>query len=319
VTSSFDHATSVKAPDEQGAFVRRSALILPTNVTKFVEKAPRRGADAIVLDLEDSVSTDEKGSAREAIPKALEIASKGGVPLLVRLNSEFPELVKDLDACVLPQLDEVMLPKAETTDQVKILDALLRERELMRGLPDGSVKINLVVESALGIEHVFSIAQASERIITLALGGEDLKRELNLGTDADGDALLWAHSRIVLAARAAGLVPLGYPGSIANYQEIEKFESAVERGRRMGYAGGYCIHPRQVGVLNRGFSPTKEEIAWAREVVDEFSSSLASGRASTSVDGQMIDTPVAERAQSILEETHRIENFEARKLQIESL
>jgi citrate lyase subunit beta/citryl-CoA lyase len=319
VTSSFNRGTSLEDPHRRGAFVRRSALILPADVARFVEKAPRRGADAIVLDLEDSVATDEKESAREAIPHALETASNGGVPLLVRVNSEFPELVKDLDACVLPQLDEVMLPKAETTDQVKILDALLRERELGRGLSEGRVKVNLVVESALGLEQVFPVAEASERSITLALGSEDLKRELNLGAEADGDALLWAHSRIVFAARAAGLVPLGYPGSIANYQDIEKFESAVEHGRRIGYAGGYCIHPRQVDVLNRGFSPTKEEVTWARDVADAFSASLASGRASTSVDGQMIDTPVAERAQRILEQAHRIEDFQARKLEVESL
>jgi citrate lyase subunit beta / citryl-CoA lyase len=315
--TSFDGVTSVEGPPEKGALVRRSALILPANVSSFVEKAHRRGADAIVLDLEDSVSADEKEAARETLPEALKAARKGGVPVLVRVNSEFLELVKDLDACVRPQLDEVMLPKAESADQVKILDALLRERELLWELPVGRIKVNLVIESTLGLEHVFSISQASKRAITLALGGEDLKRELNLDTDTDGDALLWAHSRIVLAARAASLVPLGYPGSISNYHNIEEFQRAVEHGRRMGYAGGYCIHPRQVEVLNRGFSSSEEQVAWAQKVVDAFSASLADGRASISVDGQMVDTPVAERARGILEWSRRIREFDARKPQVE--
>lgn len=311
--TSFDDGTSVEGPPEKGTFVRRSALILPANVPEYVEKAHLRGADALVLDLEDSVSAGEKEAAREILPDALEAAGKGAVPILVRVNSEFLELVRDLGACVRPQLDEVMLPKAESTDQVKILDALLTEHELLRGLPAGRIKINLVVESALGLEHVFSISQASKRTITLALGSEDLKRELNLDTDADADALLWAHSRIVLAARAASLVPLGYPGSISNYHDLEEFERAVEHGRRMGYVGGYCIHPRQVEILNVGFSPPEEQVVWARKVVDAFSASVAEGRASTSVDGRMIDIPVAERAQSILERLRGIRDLDARK------
>ena len=252
-------------------FIRRSALILPVNVPKFVERAYLRGADAVVFDLEDSVPIEEREAARRAVPGALRTAKRGAVPILVRVNYGFSELVKDLDACVCPELDEVVLPKAETIDQVKILEALLTERELSLGLPEGKIGINLLIESALGLERVSSIVRTSKRVVTVALGGEDLKRELNLSTSSDGEELLWAHGRIIMAAYAAEVVPLGFPGSIAEYGDIEVLRYAVDRGRSMGYVGGYCIHPAQVQVLNEGFSPTRDQVAWAKEVSRAFS------------------------------------------------
>lgn len=310
---SFEHLSSADRPAAPNKLVRRSALILPVNVSKFVEKAHQCGADAIVLDLEDSVPAEEKFVARGMIPDALQTTREGGVPVLVRVNSRFSELVRDLDACVQPLLDEVIYPKAESSDEVKILDALLRERELASGLMEGTIGINLLIESALGLEHALHIAKASPRVVTIALGGEDLKRELNLDVGPDGDELLWGHSRIIVAAHAAGVIPLGFPGPIAEYKDLENLERAVERGRRMGYAGAYCIHPRQVEVLNRGFSPTDVQIAWAERVVEAFSLATANGRASTSVDGAMVDIPVAEQAQDILDRARRIRELDAQQ------
>lgn len=294
-------------------FIRRSTLILPVNVPKFVERAYLRGADAVVLDLEDSVPAEEREAARRAVPGALRTAKRGAVPVLVRVNHEFRQLVKDLDACVRPELDELVLPKAETIDQVKILDALLSERELGLGLPEGKIGINLLIESALGLERVSAIVRASKRVVTVALGGEDLKRELNLSTGSNEEELLWAHGRIIMAAYAAEVAPLGFPGSIAEYGDLEVLRRAVDRGRSMGYVGGYCIHPAQVQVLNEGFSPTRDQVAWARTVVDAFSLSAADGRSSIGLEGKMVDKPVADRAKSILSQTEAIETFEASK------
>lgn len=295
-------------------FIRRSALILPVNVPAFVERAYLRGADAIVLDLEDSVPAEEKETARKAIPSALRAAARGAVPVLVRVNHAFSDLIRDLDACVYPELDEVVLPKVETVDQVKILETLLRERELGLGLPEGRIRIDLLIESALGLERASSIVRASKRVTTVALGGEDLKRELNLSTGSDGEELLWAHGRIIMAAYAAEVAPLGFPGSIADFGDLEVLKHAVDRGRNMGYVGGYCIHPAQVQVLNEGFSPTGDQVAWARKVAEVFSLSTAAGRSSGSVEGKMVDKPVADRAKSILSRTEAIETFEAGKL-----
>lgn len=310
---SFDLRSSADRAALPNKLVRRSALILPVNVPKFVEKAHQCGADAIVLDLEDSVPAEEKSAARGMIPDALQTVGRGGVPVLVRVNRQFSELVRDLDACVRPLVSEVIYPKAESPDEVKILDALLRERELASGLVEGKIGINLLIESALGLEHAFHIAQASPRVVTIALGGEDLKRELNLDVGPDGDELLWGHSRIIVAARAAGVIPLGFPGSIAEYRDLEQLGHAVERGRRMGYAGAYCIHPRQVEVLNKGFSPADVQIAWAERVVEAFSLSIANGRASTSVDGAMVDVPIAEQARDILDRARRIRELDAQQ------
>lgn len=291
-------------------FIRRSALILPVNVPEFVERAYLRGADAVVLDLEDSVPTEERETARKAVPGALQAVKRGAVPILVRVNHDFRELVRDLDACVRPELDEVVLPKAETADQVKILEALLMERELGLGLPEGRIGINLLIETALGLERASSLVRASRRVTTVALGGEDLKRELN--TDSD-EELLWAHGRILMAAYAAEVAALGFPGSIAEYEDLEAFRHAVERGRNMGYVGGYCIHPAQVQVLNEGFSPARDQVAWARKVAEAYALSTADGRSSTGVEGEMVDKPVADRARSILSRTEAIETFEAGK------
>ncbi len=293
--------------------VRRSALILPVNVHGFVERAHLRGADAIVLDLEDSVPKEEKGNARRAIPEALRIAGGGGVPVLVRVNDEFSDLIRDLDACVRPELDEVVLPKVETPDQVKVLEALLAERELKSRLPEGKIGVNLLIESALGLERASSIVRAGTRVATVALGSEDLMRELNADTGPAGDEFLWAHGRIIMAAYASGVTPLGFPGTIAEYTDLEELRRAVARGRSMGYMGGYCIHPRQVRVLNEGFSPTDEQVEWARRVVEAFSLSIADGRSSTSLEGKMIDAPVADRARSILERKNAVEAIEDRK------
>lgn len=294
-------------------FIRRSTLILPVNVPKFVERAYLRGADAVVLDLEDSVPMEEKKTARKAVPGALRAAKRGAVPVLVRVNHEFRQLVRDLDACVRPELNEVVLPKAETVDQVKILEALLAERELGLGLPEGKIGINLLIESALGLERASSIVRASKRVVTVALGGEDLKRELNLSTGSDGEELLWAHGRIIMAAYAAEVDPLGFPGSIAEYGDLEVLRHTVDRGRSMGYVGGYCIHPAQVRVLNEGFSPTGDQVAWARKVAEAFSLSAADGWSSIGLEGKMVDKPIADRAKSILSQTEAIETFEASK------
>lgn len=294
-------------------FIRRSALILPVNVPKFIEGAYLRGADAIVLDLEDSVPAEERETARGEFPGALQAVTRGAVPVLVRVNHEFGELIRDLDACVSPELDEVVLPKTESADQVKILDALLRERELGLGLPEGKTGINLLIESALGLERVSSIARASARVVTVALGGEDLKRELNIITDSDSEELPWAHARIIMAAYAAKVAPIGFPGSIAEYGNLEALRYAVHRGSSMGYMGGYCIHPAQVEILNEGFSPTEDQEAWARKVTEAFSLSAADGRSSTSVEGEMVDKPVVERARSVLSQREAIEAFEASK------
>lgn len=264
----------------------------------------------MVLDLEDSVPAEEKETARKAIPGALRAAERGAVPVLVRVNYEFVELVRDLDACVRPELDEVVLPKVETIDQVKALETLLRERELGLGLPEGKIGMDLLIESALGLERASSIVRASKRITTVALGGEDLKRELN--TDSD-EELLWAHGRIIMAAYAAEVAPLGFPGSIAEYGDLEALRHAVDRGRSMGYVGGYCIHPAQVQILNKGFSPTGAQVAWARKVAEVFSLSTAAGRSSTSVEGKMVDKPVADRARSILSQVEAIETVDAGK------
>jgi hypothetical protein len=152
------------------ALVRRSSLILPVNVRRFVERAYTRGADAIVLDLEDSIPPSEKAVARTLVQESIGLAGKGGADVLVRINKPFELAVSDLDAAIWPGLAGIVFPKVESALEVHIIDRLLAERELARGLPVGGIDLSILVESALGVQHMAEIACASPR--TVALQGD---------------------------------------------------------------------------------------------------------------------------------------------------
>ena len=292
---------------------RRSSLILPVNVWRFVEKAYTRGADAIVLDLEDSVAPAEKATARRFIRDALAVAARGGAEVLVRVNNDPALLLDDLDASVRPGLDGLAVPKAESAGAIRELSAHVERLERERGIEPGHVKLSLAIETPRGLLHAREIAEASERIVTMSVGPEDYCLELGVEPSPDGLELLYAVSRLVTICKAVGITPTGLLGSIASFRDLDAFDRAAVRARQLGCEGAGCIHPDQVAVLNRVFSPDPLKVEYARRVVEAFEEGLRRGTASVNLDGRMVDIPVYKRAQVILERARLVEETERRK------
>jgi len=299
--------------------VRRSTLILPVNVDRFLEKAHTRGADAITLDLEDSVPAAEKASARTRIEHAIALVGRGGAEVLIRVNNE-PELIgDDVDSAVQAGLDGLMIPKVESAEQLRVLDARITELERARGIAPGHVTLSLVIESPRGLLNAEAIATASPRTVSMSVGPEDYCLALGVEPSPDGMELYYPVSKVVTVCLATGLRPTGLLGSIAGFRDLAVFEAAAARARQLGCEGAGCIHPDQVPVLNRVFSPDPARVEHARRVVEAFEQGLQRGTASVNLDGKMVDVPVYRRARLLLERAAAVAEVERRQAQARRL
>jgi len=293
--------------------VRRSSLILPVNVPRFIEKAHTRGADAIVLDLEDSVPPAEKASARQLVKEAIPLVARGGAEVAVRVNNDPALLSDDIDASVWPGLASLSIPKVESAAEVERLVTQVERLERARGIPTGHVKLSIAIETPKVILACESIATSSPRIVTMGVGPEDYYLSLGVEPSADGIELLYAVSRVVTVCKAVGIQSVGLLGSIAGFRDLAAFEAAATRGRSLGCEGAGCIHPEQVVILNRVFSPDPDRVQYARRAVDAFEEGVRRGTASVNLDGKMVDIPVYRRAQIILERAQAIAELERAK------
>jgi len=292
---------------------RRSSLILPLNVRRFVEKAYVRGADAIVLDLEDSVPTQEKASARKLVRDSLAFAGRGGAEVLVRVNNDPALLADDIDASVHPGLDGLSIPKAESAAQIHDIVARIERLEGARGLTPRHLRLSLAIETPRGLLAVEEIARSSDRIATMSIGVEDYCLELGVEPSADGLELLYPVAHLVTVCKAVGVQPTGLVGSIADFRDLATFEQAAQRARQLGCEGAGCIHPDQVTVLNRVFTPDPAKVEHARRVVEAFEDGVRRGTASINLDGKMVDVPVYKRAQVVLARARVVADTERRK------
>jgi citrate lyase subunit beta / citryl-CoA lyase len=293
--------------------IRRSTLILPVNVPRFVEKAHLRGADAVMLDLEDAVPPPGKASARRLVREAMSRVSRGGAEVFVRVNHDPAHLRDDLDASVWPGLGGICLPKTESAGEVERLVAQVADLERRRGIDPGRIELTVIIETPRGVLNAQAIAEASQRILSISLGPEDYCLALGVEPSADGSELRHALSVVVTACKAAGVAPMGLLGSIAGFRDLDAFERAASRAQDFGCVGAACIHPGQVAVLNRVFSPPPEKVAYARRAAEAFEAGLRNGTASVNVDGAMVDTPVYRRAQRTLEQAAAVADVERRK------
>lgn len=293
--------------------IHRSLLILPANVPKFVEKAYLRNADAVMLDLEDAVPPSEKESARGLLKDSVKVAGKGGADVFVRVNNEHDMIDEDVNVCVLPGLHAVFVPKVEDPAQIAALDHRIGELERERGIEAGRVRLSIHIESPLGMLELKEIAVASPRIESMSIGTDDYCLQLGVEPSSTGQELFLPFSMMVNVCKAYGVNPMGILGSVASYRDLETFRNAAERGRNLGAVGAFCIHPDQVLVLNEVFSPRKQDVDQATRIIEIFEEALKQGRASTSLDGKMVDTPIYKRAKRTLAEWDTISRVEARK------
>jgi citrate lyase subunit beta/citryl-CoA lyase len=294
--------------------VWRSLLFVPVTVPRFVEGAARRGADAIILDLEDSVAASEKERARTLVPEAAAIVARGGADVVVRINRPWRLAVRDIEAAVGPGVQALALPKTESADHVRIAAEIVDEVEAEHGMTPGATRLIAMVETAAAFFHLAEIARAHPRLCALTLGAEDFAT--SAGIMAEPEALTMPKQMAVFAARAAGIMPLGFIGSIAEFHDLDAFRQTIRRSRRFGFIGASVIHPSQVAILNEEFRPPSDEIDHARRVVAAYDKALAEGVGAVTVDGKMIDVPVVERARLLLEREEAIAAREERMRQV---
>ena len=293
--------------------IRRSTLILPVNIPRFVEKAYQRGADAILLDLEDAVPPAEKANARKLVKDSIPVAARGGAEVGVRINKDAFLLSLDVDASVYPGLDAITLPKTESAEEVRNLETLVEKLERARGIKPGCIQFSILIESPRGLLKAQEIAAASARIESMSVGMEDYCLELGVEPSPDGLEIFYPVSKVVTVCKAAGIRPMGLLGSIAGFRDLPAFEQAASRARQVGCEGASCIHPDQVAVLNRVFSPPPEKVEYALRAVQAFEEGVRQGTASVNMDGKMVDIPVYNRSKLILQRAEAIAVVERRK------
>jgi citrate lyase subunit beta/citryl-CoA lyase len=273
-------------------------LFVPVTVRKFVDGAAKRGADAIILDLEDSVPVAEKPRARSLLQEAAEIVARGGADVVVRINRPLRMAIADIEAAVSPRVAALALPKIESAEHLCLLAEVVDEVEAERGVAPGTIKLLAMVETASAFFRMAEIARAHPRLVAMTLGAEDFA--LSVGMIPEAEGLFFPKQQMIIAARAAGIMPLGFLGTVADFRDLEAFRATLKRSRRLGFMGASVIHPAQVPILNEEFAPTAEEVAHAERLVTAYDKATAEGVGAIVVDGKMIDVPVVERAQALL-------------------
>lgn len=290
--------------------VWRSILFVPALSDRFVESALRQPADALQIDLEDSIGPDDKARARDAAPAIAQRFAQAGFDVLVRVNRPWRLLVRDLEAVVAREVHAITLPKVPDAAFVREVAQVIDELERERGLASGHTRLVAMIECPEGLAQIDAIAAAHPRVVALIIGAEDLA--LTLQCAVDETALLGPNQRAVFAARRAGVMPLGFVGSVADYADLDAFRVRIERARRLGFDGGFCVHPSQVAVMNQAFAPTPAEVARAQALVAAFEAQQAQGRAAFAFEGRMVDRPVVDQARAVLARAARIAQRGAR-------
>ena len=291
--------------------MNRSFLFTPGNVARRVEKALTLAADVVIVDLEDSVAIAEKAATRKQAAAALERPRRARG--YVRVNAPATQFCYgDLAETLHRGVDGVVLPKVESAADLHAIDWLMWNLERERGMPEGSIDLMPQIETAAGLHRIDRVLQAQSlrpykgpwRVKRVAFGAADYAHELNLAVSLDEPELAEARARVVLASRAAGLEgPIDSPWF--HFKEPAGFARALERSRRGGFQGRLCVHPDQIEPVNAAYAPSDAELAQAERIVRAFTEAEARGEAAVQVDGQMVDYPVAYRAQALLESAGR--------------
>lgn len=277
----------------------RSLLFVPVLRERFVEKAPTSGADAIILDLEDSIASAEKAPARAAAPEVLQRVAALHPQVFIRVNGlDTGLLEEDLYAAVAPGLAGISLPKANGPETIRQVDAYLTLLERVRGLPSGAVRLLLWIESAKGVMAVEQSLAASPRVLGACFGAEDYTADLGIVRSEGMAEVAWARTRMAVACHAAGVLALDTPA--AEFRDLAKPRAEAAFARSIGYRGKHCIHPDQVAVCNDVFGLSDAEAAWANAVVAAYEAGERSGLGAVALDGAMVDRPVYLRALRLL-------------------
>jgi citrate lyase subunit beta/citryl-CoA lyase len=280
-------------------FTWRSMLFVPIVNDRFIQSALKQPADAIQLDLEDSVALSQKEEARERVAEVSKLCHDQGKDVIVRVNRPWRQLVRDIECSVGPYVQALTLPKVPDAGFVKSVAEIIDEVELERGMTQGTTRLIVMVEDAEGLHNMQEIAAAHPRICGLIVGAEDLAVSMQMAVTPD--TLYVPNVMAVAACRRAGIAPIGFVGSVADFADRDAFQKTVERGAALGFEGAFCIHPSQVAIANAAFAPAPEAVDRARRLIATFKEEEAKGRSACTFEGRMVDAPVVKQAQRIVE------------------
>lgn len=276
----------------------RSYLFVPAHEARLVRRAHERGADAVLLDLEDSVPAAQKQAARAALPDAVAHLAGHGVIVLVRINAGLGDCVRDIEVACRDGVQALVLSKVSGADHIRAVGRYMSECERVAGLSEGAIGLVGLIETADALLKAREIAGASARVTAVALGGEDFST--HCGFLPTAETLTHPCQQLVFAARAAGVQAIGVPGSVADIRDIDSFDDAARLARRLGMDAVLCVHPRQVEVVNAAFRPSAEELVEAERILSAFEEAEREGHGAIQLDGRMIDPPVVDRARAML-------------------
>ncbi|MCF3933856.1 CoA ester lyase [Acuticoccus sp. M5D2P5] len=282
----------------------RSLLYVPANNERFTGKAGQRGADAVILDLEDSVPPAQKEEARGAMIAAVEHLKDAPCDLLVRINAPLRLAVRDLEAAIRPGVSGILVPKTETAGALQALDAMVSELEDEAGMTPGSTMFLPLLETPDSLFEARAIAKATPRNVALLLGSEDIATEC--GFTPSGETLMHPKLQVAFAAKAAGILALGLLDSIAAIADEAASVEVARRSVRFGFDGATCVHPGMVPILNAAFAPDEAEVDLARRTIAAMEAAWAEGKGAARLDGRMIDKPMIARAQATLAKAERL-------------
>jgi len=280
----------------------RTALFVPGNRPDRVDKAVNSGADAVIIDLEDSVPLAQKEETRSKVrEKVFEHRDRKIIVRVNALSSGF--LQGDLDEVIVKDLFCIMVPKVESMEHINEIDRLLLDVEKKTGMKAGTVDVIPLIESARAVQNIFrivSVTTDSSRIVTVAFGAADYTLDLGIEMTKEGAELSYPRSRIPVACRAAGIEPPLDTPFMIDLKDIESLKADAMRAKRLGFQGKLCIHPNQIDPCHAIFSPTREEILYAEKVVQAFEEAESKGVGAFQLDGKFIDYPVVNRSRRVL-------------------
>jgi len=279
--------------------MRRSMLFLPGNNPNMLINGNCLGADAVIFDLEDAVAPAQKDAARILVRNTMRYMDFRGCEIIVRINSvDTPYWKEDIDAILPYKPNLILLPKTGTVQDVLTADEYMTRVEEKLHMEPDSVGLMPLIETALGVENSFSIASSSKRVKALFLGAEDLTADLQCKRTKEGREIEYARTRLVVAARAAGVEVYDTPFTDVN--DDEGIVKDASLAKALGFTGKASISPRHVEVINQVFSPTQKEIDYAYEVMDAITLAKEQGKGAIALHGKMIDAPIVARAQQTI-------------------
>ena len=280
--------------------MRRSMLFLPGNNPNMLINGNCLGSDAVIFDLEDAVSPAEKDAARILVRNTMRYMDFTGCQRIVRINSTDTAYWKaDLDAILPEKPDLILLPKTGTAQDALEADAYMTQVEQKLGFAPNTVGLMPLIETAMGVENAFAIASSTKRIQALFLGAEDLTADLQCKRTKEGKEIEYARTRLVVAARAAGVDVYDTPFTDVN--DDEGIVKDAEYAKALGFTGKSSISPRHVEVINSVFSPTQKDVDYAYEVMEAIALAKAQGKGAIALHGKMIDAPIVTRAQRTID------------------